>query len=391
MKFFNLLNCFQRILSAAIFLSITVVPALAPASESTLTFPADVNTALHYLLDTIGSCDAPVFDSQKIEPLIAFCEATEQEEGVYTTDNSFGKPSSFYQFPVNVGLQEIVDYTLDPHIPSVFFWPSSLRLAEWTEVVGGDEQFNRFQAACGQLDKPFYMKGVEKVTITPDQHTGAYYTYSLNKLLILTPFRQGKMMISINKQQAPSTPGKRGWVLGEDDDWNYIYTQEKGLNLKAIGWAKTYMYDSFGVSIHYQPSLDNPMVKAYVFSWLDAGWARINMVKPNHIHDGLERVALAFKSVLENPNLPDAKSLAQVFTTSEDLSEDVLRKYAANYLSGLKSRIEPSTKIWKKVSKDFDQQALLNQMSRDELFAVVALDYLKQILGRDPVLETYPF
>ncbi len=367
------------------------MPLPAPASESTIELPPEANAVLHYLLDKNGACDTLDIDIRKLDPLIDFCKTAKTDDSIYTADKSFGAPSAFYRFPVKVGLEDIVDYTLNNHIPSFFFWPSSLRLANWSEVKGGYGQFEKIQDACRNLDEPFYLQGVEQLTITPDQHTGAYYSYAVDKLLILTPFRKGRVLISINKQKAPSKPGRRGWVLGEDDEWNYIYTQEKGLNIKAVGWAKTYMYDSFGVTIHYQPSLESPVVYACVFSWVDAGWAHFNMVKPKHIRDGLKRVALAFRSVLENPNLPDAKRLAQVFAASEDLSRETLKPYAADYLSGLKTRIEPSAKLWKKVSKDFDQQVLLDQMSRDELFAVVALDYLKQILGRDPVLEAYPF
>ena len=34
---------------------------------------------------------------------------------------------------------------------------------------------------------------------------------------------------------------------------------------------------------------------------------------------------------------------------------------------------------------------MLEQMTRDELYATLALDYLKKILGRDAVLEVHPF
>jgi hypothetical protein len=365
--------------------------AMAASAEPSQKLPPEVNATLHYLLGLVDESGEIVFDSQKIESLVGLWETAKSDEGIYSADCSFDAPSAFHQFAVNVGLQQIIDYTLDANIPSFFFWPSSLRLTRWTRVDGGDKQFERLQAANRQLDKPFIMRGAEHVTITPDQHTGAYYTYDVNKVIILSPCRQGQAMISIYKQKAPSAVGRRGWVLGEDDEWSYLYTQDKGLNLKGLGWANTYMYDSYGVTIYYQPSMESPLVTAGVFSWVNAGWAHINMVKPKHIHDGLVRVALAFKTVLEDPKLPDAQILAQTFSKSKDLPTPVLRNYVNDYLTSLKTRITSSTKVWKNVAEDFDKRALLDQMSRDELYAVVALDYLKKILDRNPVMDSHPF
>lgn len=366
-------------------------PGASAAEESTLNIPPEVNQTLRFLLDQVDKNGEIAFDNQQIESVIDFFKTAKSESGVYSADRSFGAPSAFHQFSVNVGLQQIIDYTFDANIPSFFFWPSSLRLTRWTKVDGGEAQFDRLQAACRQLDAPFTFRGSEHVTITPDQHTGAYYSYDVNKLIFLSPCRQGRVMISIFRQQAPSAVGRRGWVLGEDDEWSYLYTQDKGLNVKGLGWANTYMYDSFGVTVYYQPSMELPVVTAGVFSWVKAGWASINMVKPRHIHDGLVRVALAFKEVMENPKLPEAETLAKTFSKSKDLPTPVLRKYASNYLAGLKKRVATSSDVWKNVADDFNKHTLLDQMSRDELYAVVALDYFKKLLGRNPVMDSHPF
>lgn len=376
---------------AAIAISVLLTTRVAVASDEPLSLPPEVNTALHSLLDLVGQDGDTALDNRKLESIIDFLSADNSDKGIYSADSSFGVPSAFHQFPVKSDLQEIIDYTLDVHIPSFFFWPTSLRLTQWTRVDGGDKQFDRLQAASRHLDKPFIFKGAERVTITPDQHTGAYYTYDVNKLIVLSPYRKGQVMISIYKQQAPSAVGRRGWVLGQDDEWSYLYTQEKGLNVKGLGWANTYMYDSFGITVYYQPSIDKPLVTAGVFSWVKAGWAHINMVQPRHIHNGLIRVALAFTEVLEDPKLPEPEILAQTFSKSKDLTTPELRKYGITYLSGLKKRISSCSDVWKKVADDFDSRELLDQMSRDELYAVVALDYLKKILGRNPVMDSHPF
>ena len=58
---------------------------------------------------------------------------------------------------------------------------------------------------------------------------------------------------------------------------------------------------------------------------------------------------------------------------------------------GLKQRIASSETLRKKVGKKFDTQTLIDQMTRDELYAALALDYFKKLLGHNPVMDSHPF
>jgi hypothetical protein len=115
------------------------------------------------------------------------------------------------------------------------------------------------------------------------------------------------------------------------------------------------------------------------------------MVKSKHIHKGLVRVADAFKAVIENPNLPDPVILAEAFSKSRDLPTPTLKRYVGDYFNGLEARIAASETLRKKINKKFDTDTMLEEMTRDELYATLALDYLKKILGRDAVLKSHPF
>lgn len=363
----------------------------AAASEATEELPPDATAALHYLLELARSDDAADFEVRRIAPLVSFVHAPKPTETLYTAGASFEAPSAYNEFDLNVGIEELVGYTLDTDIPSFFFWPSSLRLSRWTRVDGGEEQFSRLRAAASRLDRPFILKGTEHIAITPDPYTGAYYSYDVDKTIILSPYGKGKLIISIYQQQEPSAVGKKGWVLGEDDEWSYLYTQEKGLNLKGLGWVNSYMYDSFCISVYYQPDSATPSVVCGVVSWVKAGWAGINMVQPKHIHAGLVRVAQTFTAVMENPRLPEPDKLARTFSKTRNLSTPTLKKYAEDYLTELKQRLESSETLNQKMGREFDIPALLQQMSREELYAVLALDYFKKILGRNPVMSSHPF
>ena len=363
----------------------------AAASDTPADLPLDVTSTLHYLLDLVNNEDGAAYDARHIEPLMTFLLSPKTDDTLYRADDSFDAPSAYYEFTVNTGVQRITDYILDADIPSFFFWPSSLRLSRWTRVDGGDQQFERLRSASNGSKTPFILKGAEHIAITPDQHTGAYYSYDVDKMVILSPYQKGKVMINVYRQQEPSAVGRRGWVLGKDEEWSYLYTPDKGLNIKGLGWADTYMYDSFGVTVYYQADPKKPVVTCGTVSWVKAGWAGINMVKSKHIHRGLVRVADAFTAVLEDPRLPEPAQLAETFSKSKDIPTPTLRAYAKDYLSGLEQRIASSDTLLKKVGGKFDSQTLLEQMTHDELYAALALDYLKKLLGHDPVMDSHPF
>ncbi|MDX2455088.1 hypothetical protein [Desulfosarcina sp.] len=363
----------------------------AAASDTPADLPSDVTSTLHYLLDLVDNEGGAAFDARHIEPLMTFLLSPKTDDTLYRADDSFDAPSAYNEFTVNTGVQRITDYILDADIPSFFFWPSSLRLSRWTRVDGGDQQFERLRSASNGSKTPFILKGAEHIAITPDQHTGAYYSYDVDRLVILSPYQKGKVMINVYRQQEPSAVGRRGWVLGKDEEWSYLYTPDKGLNVKGLGWADTYMYDSFGVTVYYQADPKKPVVTCGTVSWVKAGWAGINMVKSKHIHRGLVRVADAFTAVLEDPRLPEPAQLAETFSKSKDIPTPTLRAYAKDYLSGLEQRIASSDTLLKKVGGKFDSQTLLEQMTHDELYAALALDYLKKLLGHDPVMDSHPF
>ena len=358
----------------------------AEASTRNRDVAADVMPALHYMLDLASNPKGTTFDPERIQPFMSFLLSTKATDTIYHADSSFGAPSAYHEFSVDTDLQHLVDYTMDADIPSFFFWPSSLRLTRWTKVDGGDTQFDRLKAASTDVETPFILNGTEHITITPDQHTGAYYSYDVNKLVILTPFQRGKALISIYRQQKPSAVGRKGWVLGSDDDWSYLYTQKTGLNVGGLGWASTYMYDSFNITVYFQPDLDAPVVTCGVVSWVKAGWAGINMVQPKHIHRGL-----VFKGILEDPRLPEPAILAQTFSSSKDLPTATLKAYVRDYFDGLEQHLADFETLRRKLGQAFDAETALAQMTRDELYAVVALDYFKKILGRNPVMDSHPF
>ncbi|MDL2330236.1 hypothetical protein LJC71_10945, partial [Desulfosarcina sp. OttesenSCG-928-A07] len=288
------------------FLLFSGKPAHAHTTEE---IPKDVIMVLQYLLDKVDTAPRDI-DVGRLSPLPAFLDAEKSTDALYQTDDLMDMPAAFNMFRLKTDLDHIMSYTLNENIPSVFFWPSSLRVSGWTEMEGGKDQLNQLREASADPDGTFMVKGEEHMQITPDQHTGAYYVYDINKVISLFPHEEGRVLLVVSRQKGPSDVGLKGWVLGKDEDWTYLYTKDTGINVSGLGWAKTYMYDSFGITLYWQKDLSVPEVICGTFSGVNAGWANMNMVKPHHIFAGMTRVSRAFKYVLENPKLPASSELS---------------------------------------------------------------------------------
>ena len=363
----------------------------AGLSAERLDLPPDVTSVLEHLLEQGSGRTDGDFDPRCLSPLINFILTTKPAGTFYQSRGRYDAPSAYHEFRVATDLSRLIDYSLSADIPSFFLWPSSLRLSQWTRVNGGSDQFSRLQEAAANLRAPFILKGTEHLTITPDQNTGAYYSYDVDKVVILTPCSTGMALVNIYRQQKPSEVGRKGWVIGEDEDWNYLYTLKTGLNIGGLGWARTYMYDSYGVNVYFQPDLERPEIVCGVVSWVKAGWAGINMVQPKHIHRGLVRVARAFTAILENPRLPDPAELARTFQESQHQPTETLKIYARHYFDGLKKRVASCEVLKKKLGGMIDVPSMVARMSREELYAVLAKDYFKKLLGHNPVIDSHPF
>jgi hypothetical protein len=193
-----------------------------------------------------------------------------------------------------------------------------------------------------------------------------------------------RVLISISNQPQKSAVGKKGLVLGSDEDWNYLYTGEKGVMMPGLGWADSYMYSSSSIMIYRETADPVPAVQCYMFKWLCAGWAGMNLAQPHHIRKGVVRFVKAFKKVLEAPALNEPTKVSAMLNKIENLSTEELRAQSRNYFNDLKGTFENNnnrTRKWFK--KLFSDQDYINAMSREELASIVSIEYLKYLLGKN--------
>ena len=323
------------------------------------------------------------FQADKINNLLAFMESSKDPGAVYITEPALGSPSGYYEFDIRQNFGHLLKYTFNPNIPSYLMTPSSTRLSRWEQVQHPGERLPAWWESLDQLNAPRMVRGVEFVENTPDMVSGSYYGYHLYRILILFKANQRNVIISVSKQNGLSEVGKKGYVLGVDDNWDYFYSGKPGLTIPGLGWVRSYMYDSYGISIYYELDAAAPLLRCGIFRWVRAGWSRINAVKKHHIHDGITRFAKSYKEIMEHPDLPGIDQFGRVYSKVNALSEEALRDRIKIYLGILQNRYGSEYRPSRAMSPlVFQDKSPWFQMTAEAMQSALMLEYLKAALGK---------
>jgi hypothetical protein len=361
----------------------------ADANPMEVKIPQALYPELHHFLDLVDPAKKVSFDPKMVDRIMNFIEGPKNDAAQYDADEVLGIPSAYYQFDIRKALREIAEYSFNPDIPSIATMPTSARMFHWLDERGHRRSTPRVGRYLEDLDAPMVVKGLQYVENTPDTNSGAYYAYNLHQTLIVFKYRQRNVLITISRQTDVSTVGKKGYVLGTDDDWDYFYTGNKGLTLPALGWVRSYMYDSRAVIVYDEIEKDRPIVRCAMFKWLRAGWSGINMVRRKHILNGLKRFAKPFKAIMEYPLLPPAKTLASDFKRIRRFSDSTLRSKMEIYSNILKKRYNSRKQHAKKLPSNlFDNQNHWSGMSNAEMQSTLVVEYMKSVMGKTNADET---
>lgn len=342
--------------------------------------PDALNPGLDHLLALASPDNKVTFDPRYIEKILDFMLSPKNHQTLFYADKKFGASSVYYEFDIRSDLKHILQYAFNPEIPSYALRPSSMRLSYRTDAYSQKHPLPKLWNFLSSPDFPVTFRGIEHVEITPDLHTGAYYKYDIDEMFILCKYQGRHLFISISKMKEKSDVGKKGLVLGKDEDWHYFYSGQPGISIPGLGWVASYMYDSYSIFLYYEVGGGASRVRCGTFRWLRAGWANLNMVTTKHIHRGLERFARDYKAILEYPSLPKAQELAGIFSKYEKLTFDDLKKKVNNHIIMLKSLLGDEKLNYKQFSEQIESGRYLNQMTRQEMQAVLIKETVKSII-----------
>lgn len=348
--------------------------------QTQLTAPDQVYRGVEYALSLSHS--EGELEPDQLSGLINFVHSTPPDSSMTLKDRQ-GASGAFHAFAVKGDLAHVLDYAYNPDIPIYVTMPSSLQSQEWLTPQFNDALKNlpRKVESTGDIR---LLRGRDRETITPDTNTGGYYMYNQDRVVAILPGPTGPVLISASSQTDSSEVGKKGCVVGDDKNWNYLYSGKTGLNKTGLGWVSSYMYYAHSVIIYVADSANN-VVHIGSFKWLNAGWAKINMVKSSHILNGIKRFASDFKAVLESPGLPEAPVLADKYQELMQSSEQGLRQMVSSYLQALSSSGE--SKICSNPFKSMVSSGkYLQQMSHGEMVKVLLLEYIKGYIGKESLV-----
>ena len=375
-------------------LIVVLAVALSPAGIGQAAEPTEagvspaVSKELAALLSLLDSGREAGFDCSRIPALMAFVYAPKPDNILYTTGENFDAQSAYGEFDIDTDFAEFLKFAFNPDLPSYLLMPASIRHSRWKTVDGKQQPLPKLWQALPNLTDAVTIRGVEFIENTPDLNSGAYFAYDLDKLLILAKHDGRFVLLSVSKQTSVSEVGKKGVILGPDDDWTYLYSGQNGISRPGLGWVNSYMYDSYSVAVYAQLEKGRPGVRCGTFKWVNAGWAKVNMVKKEHIYDGLLRYAKTFKEILEAPVLPGIDRIAAIYAQVQSYSLPQLQEKFNNYLSALEARHRNDKAFPQKWFQEwFKSNRYLQQLTKGEMESVLMVEYLKHSLGRHPQIE----
>ena len=374
---------FSKILTVIIVILFSQAMNCLAASALTASVTPAVSKELESLLALIDSGREAGFESSRIPALMDFVYASKPANILYSTGDNFNANSAYCEFDINSGFDEFLKMAFNPDVPSYLLMPTSVRLSRWKSVGGKKQPFPKLWMALPDLNDSIAIRGVEFIENTPDLSSGAYFAYDLDKLLILMKHEGRFVLLSISKQASISEVGKKGVILGPDENWTYLYSGQNGINRPGLGWVSSYMYDSYSVGVYAQLEKNRPGVRCGTFKWINAGWAKINMVKKEHIHRGLLRYAKTFKEIIENPVLPGAAKIAEIYSQVRSYSLSLLQNKFYSYLNTLEARHRNDYSFPQKwFQKWFKSDTYLSRLKKEEMESLLMVEFIKHPLGR---------
>jgi len=317
-------------------------------------------------------------DEHAVATLVDYVLSSKQNRG-FALPKSMECNGAYYEFDTKISFPRLIEYSYNPLVPVVITRPSSVRYSLWTAPRSETQKFPNSWKPVPPTGVPVVFHGMQHDSDTPDLTTGIYHEYDLKRTLILVNHKGRQALISVSKQIGKSNVGKKGVILGDDNDWNYYYSEEPGSTRTGLGWVKSYIYDYFSVGVYVESSNTPTMVRAGVFQWLRAGWSGINFVKSIHILGGLERFARNCRLILESPHLPVPGRIISVYQSLLNMpADDLIKKYAVLQQAQRLSAI----RIGKISKSEEEKQISFANTPREQMVEELMLEYLKTTLRK---------
>lgn len=338
-----------------------------------------VEKSIEYLFSTLKKGNKQI----KHEDIQALLDITfsSVRSGTVSIKEHNGK-GAFLRETVQAPITHVIPYYFSNNVPLEVIHPAGVRSII---PLRGSDAIIRTDVSdflSSSLNSIKAYVGYDKEETTADLFTGASYTYPIKKMSILLPSYKGKRIaIIVNQQMESSSISTKSVTIGDDQNWNYIYSSLQGSTHASTGWVKSHIYDSAMILLIAENPTDNT-TEFFLFKWLRAGWLRINVVSSSHIYRGSKRVLYSINKVLSNPHVPSVEALAQKYSELRKMDEAQLRELLKEYSEEV-SRIAPTNPILKASEwKPFVANGVYaSTLTKVQLVALLMKNYMKEHIG----------
>jgi hypothetical protein len=368
-----------------VFSALTILFATTVVPQSVIAFSGASSQVPAAAIKLIGFCEDPKgkLDEDAVNVLVNYVLENKTQKGV-DLPKIREATGAYYEFDTRVTFLNFLQYSYNQQIPSALTSPSSIRYSIWNSLPGKSQKMPANWEKLLPVSKPFIIHGIQRDAITPDLTTGVYYEYELQRTLILLNHEGKKVLITISKQIDRSNVGKKGVIIGSDDDWNYYYSDEPGSLKKGLGWVKSYIYDFFSVGIYVETGASPSMVRSGVFQWIRAGWSGVNFVQSGHVIKGMKRYGRNFKEILEAPGLPPADRIVSAYQKLYALPNSDIRLHYVALQQAQRALAIQSGKIKETQIK---KVKIADNVSKSQMIEELMVEYFKVVMGKNSLLE----
>ncbi len=376
----------RKPLSLLVLALMLLAAPLQAATEPPL-ISDDLEKALDQLVAFCTDNNRRQIDPQPVDALVAFVQNTPRT-GIQAVQDRHEIRGSGVVYELKRPLADIIRYAYNRRIPEGAINPSSVNYSFWKEVAGNGQVLPDMWKSLESGSDPTITRGVVREFISPDLHTGAHYAYDLRRAFIVQRRGTSRIVLSMSFQPAPSEVGRKGFIVGNDQDWNYLYTQEVGLDKAGLGWVKSKIYNFFSVCCYLEDDARPGIVRVGAFQWLGAGWAGLNVVDTHHIRRGLLRYADQFKAMMESRRMPDPADLERVYAALEETDEALLRQKTMDVTQYVLQKARQDESLGKKkLIQELDAKEYVMLMDKNQLVSVLMREYVKYSLGKQTPLS----
>jgi len=324
----------------------------------------------------------PALTVKELKPLVDFVIAECDSDKAWRPKSRWDADGAAIMATCAAPIRKLIQVSLATNIPDAALFYRVLRYSAIVEMSDAPPSF--FACTYSPLETNALARAqyVCIETTTPNQQSGACYSYTNTRTLVRANIDGRDVLVSVSDMHEPSTYSTRGVPLGPPQDGIYYYSEKLGINLPGVTWALSQMYVSKTLVIYVE--LPDNRTAVAMFSWLRAGWKGLNIANDRQIYEVLKSVVEALQTSTHNPRVTRenvARIVGDVAGMSKADVDKLYRKYC-DYVKAWRDKKRSGLMRFRKsmLSKLYNDESL-DKMPNRYRRALIMQERVRSLMG----------